>query len=277
MRELVYLSERKLQQFRLGKRRRWNNRTPVEGEINFLGFGGVRFGPTPPGAGDAVTPDLESVISALEASDRAAMWFGDPAVQPGQWVYFEAPLCYAPLGLRDEPGAVVFIDHGEPTAGYPTGGQVRLLMHGSEAHVVGSATSPPVHPQLPDDPFPAVRFNDLSDFRTFAHLLTELNRRWAAADAGETDAVAALDERPFVRYLPELVTRSGHSYASIADVIRRNVFDLDSLVEPRLTASWLAGHARVSVQVPSQRRDEPRVVVATPLYVERVSPPADKQ
>ncbi|MFG2512609.1 SAVMC3_10250 family protein [Streptomyces sp. NPDC048584] len=274
MRELVYLSERKLQQFRLGKRRRWSSRTPIEGEISFLGFGGVRFGPTSPDTGEAVTPDVESVIAALEASDRAAMWFGDPAVQPGQWVYFEAPLCYAPLGVGDQPGAVVFIDHGEPTASYPTGGKVRLLMHGSEAHVIGAATSPPVHPGDPEDSFPAVRFNDLSDFTGFSRLLTELNRSWAAADNGDADAVAALDERPlWTAWSPP--GRSERRSVTVADVVRGKVRDLDSLVEPFLTASWMAGHARVTAKVPSQWRDEPRVVVATPLYVERVSPPSD--
>ncbi|MFC8247737.1 SAVMC3_10250 family protein [Streptomyces chartreusis] len=272
MRELVYLSERKLQQFRLGKRRRWGS---VEGEINFFGFGTIRFGPTTPGGGDGVTPDLESVISALEASDRAALWFEDPAVQPGQWVYFEAPLYYAPLGMGDE--TVVFVDHRESATSYPDGGKLRLLMHGSMAHVLGSATSPPVTPpQYPDDRSPALEFNLCSHFGTFSHLLAGLIDRLAAADDGDTDAAA----RAAAGLTAPLPTMTWLWRRGVDDVVRHvqyTVHDLDSYAEPLLTASWMAGYARVTAKVPPWYRDDPTVVVATPLYVERISAPSGER
>jgi hypothetical protein len=275
VRELVYLSERKLRQFMIEKPRRWVSRPPVEGEVKFPGLGGVKVGPTAPTGDDGVIPDLARVISALESSDRAAGWFADDAVQPGQWVYFEAPLCYTPLSDRyaplsdgHQPRAVVFLDHGEPTASYPTGGAIRLLMHGSAEHLLGGAV---VSPASQDDGRTDGSRNPsrYTELRTFARLLYQLNRRdQLNLRVPSSDAEPDLDRMtaPYsTRYRLEM---------QVPPVVEL----LDHLLEPRLTAAWMAGHARVTavLPLPSGQGPDPLAVIATPLYVEYVSPPSNE-
>jgi hypothetical protein len=262
VRELVYLSERKLRQFMIGKPRRWGNRPPIEGEVKFPGVGGVKIGPAAPTRGDEVVPDLARVISALETSDRAAGWFADDAVQPGQWVYFEAPLCYIPLSDGALPGAVVFLDHGEPTASYPTGGAIRLLLHGSAEHLFGAADTSPAgdDDERSDGSRNPSRYTDL---RMFARLLYRLNR-----EAPSSDAESDLDRM-----------RAPHSTRYRLEMQVPWVVELlDRLLEPRLTAAWMAGHARVTavLPLPSGHDPDPVAVIATPLYVEYVSPPSNE-
>lgn len=175
MRELIYLSERKLRQFVLGRPRRWRNRAQVEAEIKFPGIGGVKVGPAVPDRDAKVIPDLEKVISALESSDRAARWFADDDLQPGQWVHFEAPLTYSLLSDGMRYRAVVFIDRDEPTTGYPTGGTTRLLMHGSAEHLLGT-----VNPSTAREDAHLTSYTEL---RMFARLLYALARRSASTEA----------------------------------------------------------------------------------------------
>jgi hypothetical protein len=262
VRELVYLSERKLRQFMIGKPRRWGSRPSIEGEVKFPGVGGVKVGSAAPAGGDEVIPDLVRVISALETSDRAAGWFADDAVQPGQWVYFEAPLCYAPLSDGTLPEAVVFLDHGEPTASYPTGGAIRLLMHGSAEHLLGAAVTSPASED--DDRTDGSRNpSRYTDLRMFARLLYRLNRHSPSSDAEpDLDRMTA----PYsTRYRLEMQ-------------VPRVVELLDDLLEPQLTAAWMAGHARVTaiLPLPSGHDPDPVAVIATPLYVEYVSPPSNE-
>lgn len=124
VRELVYLSKRKLRQFDLGW---WRDlRARVKATIK------------PPGIELTVETDvrrsdlavLDAVIAALERSDRAPVWFTED-VQPGQWVRFEAPMSYTTIGT-----AIVFLDVDEQSQAYPSGGQVRLMLHGSAVHLV---------------------------------------------------------------------------------------------------------------------------------------------
>lgn len=126
VRELVYLSKRKLRQFDLGW---WRDlRARVKATIK------------PPGIELTVETDvrrsdlaaLDAVIAALERSDRAPVWFTED-VQPGQWVRFEAPMSYTTIGT-----AIVFLDVDEQSPAYPSGGQVRLMLHGSAVHLAGS-------------------------------------------------------------------------------------------------------------------------------------------
>jgi hypothetical protein len=91
VRELVYLSKRKLRKFDLGW---WRDlRARVKATIK------------PPGIEFTVETDirrsdlsaLDTVIVAPERSDRAPVWFTEN-VQPGQWVHFEAPMSYTTIG-----------------------------------------------------------------------------------------------------------------------------------------------------------------------------------
>lgn len=109
MRELIYLSERKLQQFTLDRRRHWWHRVGLEGEVKLPALGGVRISRS---ADDSTRKaDLDQVIAALERSDRAARWYTEDGLQPGQWVHFEARLNYRVMDEDNFLSTVIFIDH----------------------------------------------------------------------------------------------------------------------------------------------------------------------
>jgi uncharacterized protein DUF7019 len=100
VRELVYLSEAKLKQFVAGRPGRLRGRAQVEGELKVPGIGALRASSMAPDKNVGVVAELEKVTSALEKSDRAATWFADNDVQPGQWVHFDLPLCYTTIADR---------------------------------------------------------------------------------------------------------------------------------------------------------------------------------
>ncbi|WP_019066161.1 SAVMC3_10250 family protein [Streptomyces hokutonensis] len=242
MRELVYLSERKLSQLLPGKRRRWALRIPVEAEFKFPGLGGVKLGPLRRASGDRAVPDLEAIISKLEASDRAALWYADDDVQPGQWVYFEVPLCYSLVepGLRFRPFrpvGVLFVDYEPSSESASQGNRVRLLMHGSHWHLRDRRSAESGGRRPPDH----LNLSTYSGLDRFVESLRRLNhvRQQDTAERGSLHRVMAL------------------------------IFAMEQELEPELTAAWMAGYARVTAVLP-----EYSVVLATPLYVERVSPPS---
>lgn len=143
MRELIYLSGRKLRQFDLPKAR-WNPFRRVR-EVSAkvpLDLGEVKLSLSDNAGNPA--PDLDAVIDQIERSDRASKWYADDQVEPGDWVQFDAPLNYMRVGESDfgpadnlsQSEALVFLEprqEGE-SENYNT---PRLLLHGSMGHLVG--------------------------------------------------------------------------------------------------------------------------------------------
>lgn len=82
MRELVYGSEGKLQQFMIGKFSAWRNSVHVEGDVKIPGIDGVKVRPADPSQDKRTGVDLHRVLADLESSSRAARWFGDEESQP---------------------------------------------------------------------------------------------------------------------------------------------------------------------------------------------------
>jgi hypothetical protein len=242
MRELIYLSERKLEQFMTDRWPLWRSRIRMEGEIRIPGIGAIKVGPSDTAQGKRNGPDLEEVISALEGSRRAARWFADEELQPGQWVYFEAPLSYMTIGH-----AVVFLDLGEPIAGYPTGGIIRLVLHGSSIHLAAGAHSRRVDSSHRHDPHSR---------SVLYHMMQELNRYIAAEERELKDDTIPMQSREEGLAL---------SFDRIIEILDR---DLDQ----RHTSAWMAGYARITT-LPLRFLKEPRIIVATPLYVEYAAEP----
>jgi hypothetical protein len=233
VRELVYLSQSKLQQFAAGQPPRWGSRAEVEADLKVPGVGGIKVRPKDDGGGRASGADLDKVITALESTDRASRWFTDD-VQPGQWIQFEAPLSYTTKGT-----AVIFLDLDRPTAAYPTGGTIRLLLYGSREHLLGDSSRRITGREL-------AKAAGVS-FEPVQHLL-----RHVAEEAPSGDTVKW-------RYRPVRL-----------DLLHMIVHVLSDHLELPHTAAWMAGHARVTaVSVASPAR----IVVATPLYVQYVSAP----
>jgi hypothetical protein len=114
MRELVYLSERKLSEFRPESRRGFRVR-----ELGVPGFGQV-------GIEQQGDSHLDDVIDHLGGIAR---WFEEDGLSPGEWVQFEATMSYLVLEPPRASAVLLFAD--EP------GGR-RLLLHGSPDHLVGT-------------------------------------------------------------------------------------------------------------------------------------------
>lgn len=260
MRELVYLSQRKLETFVLQRRHRWWNRFRAQIDLAIPGVGSL----TVEGDGtDHFQVDIARVIDALERSERSSHWFEDSNISPGMWIHFETQLNWAILDEARFKSAVFFLNH-------PHGVGTELLLHGAARHLVGRRPNEVdlelgytwvesetgifhTEPASPD--------ND----RQVAKIGNEL--AMIAADPMTTDPnVESLDlsQREFVEPFP-------NNY--ISNQIHSVIGRLCLIFGPNAGA-WMAGFARVTAIVrPQEDHGEPGTVVATPLYVEFVSEP----
>jgi hypothetical protein len=241
MRELVYLSTRKLRQLDAGRRR--SPIAQLKATIKApLGIGELTVESRK--LQDSI-PKLDSIIAALDRSERAAVWFTE-AVTPGQWVQFEAPMGYATIGK-----AVVFLDVDQSSENYSSGGEVRLILHGSSEHLLEGS-------------YPRTSVDELS---------TEASTR-SPIDA---EAFASVFNHFFdlIQYESRQDINGPESHGMMSFKNRIGVAGLDHVL-PTLTshlrlphtAAWLAGRARVTAVV-----GQGSTVFATPLYAEHVSPP----
>lgn len=216
MRELVYLSERKLRQFQVPKKRRFSVR-----EIGIPGIGQV-------GIDQQADSHLDAVIAHLEGTAR---WYEED-VQVGQWVHFEARLGYHVLGGENHPTVLLLAEPADRT------GSRRLVLHGSPEHLLGGQATPP-----------ATDWDDGVLHGSFASFLRPLIRHLMITE----------DKNP--------VEDDGKSGALLRQGLRMLNRFLDRALDPD-TAAWMAGYARVTMNTAGLP-----VVIASPLYVEYVSPP----
>lgn len=90
MRELVYLSERKLRQFQDERPPGWFRRIKEVGFKAPFGVGEAKVPLTDESA--SPVPSLDRVLRKLEKSDRVPEWFEDEEISTGDWVTFETGL-----------------------------------------------------------------------------------------------------------------------------------------------------------------------------------------
>lgn len=218
MRELVYLSERKLSAFHPQPRRR---RPGLRGELGVPGI--AKVGADLPAA-PAERPSLDEVLAYLTETPGKLRWYTETGLQPGQWIQFEAHLDHVTL-FEPSVHAVLFTDLGGDERG-------TLLLHGSPEHLTGE-----VH----------VRAQHLRG-ASRAYFVRDLLRELIRTDGGAEPE----PHRP--------------GYFAVGMERLNNYLRVN--VEPR-AAAWLAGVARVTVDTADLG-----IVIASPLYVEYVSPPA---
>jgi hypothetical protein len=221
MRELVYLSERKLAAFRPASPRR--RRPGLRGELGVPGI--AKVGADLP----ATHPDrasLDDVLAHLTETPGKLRWYTEDGLRPGQWVQFETLLGTVEMRSYDTEPVVFFAEPEIDRAGSGP----RLVLHGSPGHLLGSA-----------DVHSTSIGGGASDARAIRHLLTRLP---------DTDGEVV-----------EPVRVDDFTIRTLRRGLRRR---LDSR-----TATWLGGCARVTVDAADLG-----VVIASPLYVEYVSPPA---
>jgi hypothetical protein len=247
MRELVYLSDRKLEQFLPALRSMWprpkvNIKTPI-----------VEIGVEPtPEAGRSKLKQLARVIAHIE---RTARWFADPGAAAGQWVHFEAPLNYLVLDGGPVPGMTLFVDRATPSADYPEGGSTRLILHCSSNHLRIEGRPQAVIPPAGHAVESAVDVGSGPGVFTANNidLLIDVLRSQPSASDGKSVAPGHYVSR--------------HLPGATVDLLRA----VDGRTHPE-TAAWMAGYARITagfLDAPGKTR----YVIASPLYIEYARPP----
>ncbi|MFC4955603.1 SAVMC3_10250 family protein [Streptomyces mauvecolor] len=144
MRELIYLSQRKLGQFQeVEKRRRWLARVNQVNAKAPMGMGEIQLSMTDQAA--LGRPELARVLNHINASRPRPLWYFEGQPEPGEWVRFDVPLNYCvgkqgPLDPRTRSADLMtesmllfwephqLRDHSRP----------RLLLHGAPEHLIGA-------------------------------------------------------------------------------------------------------------------------------------------
>ncbi|MFB7087255.1 SAVMC3_10250 family protein [Streptomyces sp. NPDC056296] len=236
MREFLYLSDGKLRQF-LPEPRRF--RRPSAIRLN-----------TPVGGVDvetqAATDDRARLMHLRQVDkhlDKRALWFTEPDLCQGQWVWFEAPLrC---VTLRGEyQHMVLFVD---PASGeepeYEQETDCRLLLHGSAHHLMGYV---PV--AIDGPPLEGITGGSsiATTFMTSAgHVVRSLSLEHDSTELG----LPAPD-----------IDLSG-------DAVRSLIAALDVQSTATGRAGRMCGYARITADLPATNAAE-RCIVASPLAVE---------
>jgi hypothetical protein len=224
MRELVYLSQSKLQQFRkpASKKDGLSGGVKVTSGLTGLPTVESELAYDPARAAAGATANLDEAEKFIRSTYPVRWWTEEQT--PGEWIQFETLLIFGVLEARGGRAALLF--WGRDQAG--DAGSPQLLLHGSAQHLLpGSGETAPVSYISPS---------------YVGGLFTLFEELDAGADLG---------------------TDLGHG--SIDRVIRR----LRGLA-PDFTASWMSGMARTSFEMTIGGR---RIVVASPLVVERIPAP----
>lgn len=168
-----------------------------------------------------------------------------------QWVYFEAPVGYGQV-----EDLAIFLDVDEPSPSYPNGGNIRLLLHGSAAHMTESG-------------IPGVSAEGLSSE--------------AAQYLSQHPDVCASSVNAFIRKLKQamsldVIEGQGDGWHTCKNWFRGERRIVHNLLVPLgrqlhlpYAAGWMSGFAMVTAVVPPGDGNT-TVVFATPLFVERMSP-----
>lgn len=243
MRELVYLSKRKLSQFHVGARRGFFSRITGFGAKAPLSMGEVSVTLTQ--VAQKELPELEAVIDAIESIERGAQWVDSENLEVGDWLTFDAKLNYAVHGEQGG-GPLLFwepLEEEEKANVHPWPPIMRrtLLLHGSVDGLLGGQAS--------ETDMSKTRLS-MSDARPLFVALKRL--------AGSENVLG-----------PQAPDRWQYALANLRSHLDREY--------PSFMASWLAGYARVTALLPPSERRPTGYVLATPLYVERVPAPADDQ
>ncbi|MFI7114556.1 SAVMC3_10250 family protein [Nonomuraea sp. NPDC050227] len=266
MRELVYVSERKLRQFspRRSASGWWERITglAIKGPFG-LGEASVSLA-----NGTSVRHlNLAQVIRYIERAHRPLASYLDEALEPGQWIKFEARLSYKFRRWEDGYGqsrAMLFFweptPHDSPTV-------TRLLLHGSPAHLVGAA-------DVPETSF------SFSHGPAFAEWLATIAEK-------ENETIRKRINNKTVN-LPPFIEPAKYAGQTLRDLdlglpIQRTPGEIlqhelkrnepterfvDTLASQM--AGWMAGYAQVTAVLHLDSKfDTSQLVVASPLFVER--------
>ncbi|WP_374211241.1 MULTISPECIES: SAVMC3_10250 family protein [unclassified Streptomyces] len=243
--ELVYLSERKIRDelCRVGLP---TSVTSTSGELSLTPKIAVSKAPRPPG--DAGLSELFD--QAFHFVNELAKPFTDPAVEHPDWISFDLPMGYSTGGRDGRVPAVQDIALFAGVVPGETVGQdkpVKLLLCGDARHLTVGGCKP----ISPDDPLGAGWMGSGTSW------LYKLIRQIEDSDRSGNDDLPSALRAPGIHRPgfndPEQVCQWVYRYIARA--------------HPAEQEGRLKGHARVLLS--TQRQWSERLVLATPLYIER--------
>jgi hypothetical protein len=257
LRELLYLSDAKLTQFVMQKRKGLANRVKLEGEVKIPGIGGLKAAAPDKSSSGAV--DLDTVVAELEVSSRSAGWYTNPDATVGQWVEFELPLNQAVLPAADG-SVVIFVDEAvSESVNSP-----RLLLHGSPEHLRGVVS-------------------EANMARVISSYGMAYGSRFEYTLVALAELFSTLDDAGFPSQANASPGQRRHSFGvghAIRDFNRGEgdfmwglLETLEDVAFVRNAATWMSGWARITCILKGRDASaNRRLITATPLYVQYAVP-----
>lgn len=248
MREVVYLSEGKIQQFLPEHGRTWSlSRLSIRSPV--AGVDVDRAAATDQQQLAARLRDVEKHIA------KTAIPYTEPLARvPGTWVEFRAPLSYATVEQDQIGSMVLFVQPEAAAVSVAWGRRVRLLLHGSARHLLGRSPQ-----QLDYDLRGSITVDGTlrsgSDSESFSFLVSNADM------LSNVFGLRRIDPRAYgISDGPSKLSRDSFDGA---------MANFMSVVDEHLTpgaAAWMAGYARVTQLVKDYSR-RLNYLVASPLYV----------
>ena len=277
MRELVYLSEAKLEQFLPESSSFWPR---PKLSVKLPPFVGVDVDLTST-MKKSQLKHLERVVAQIA---RTADWFTDLELRPGQWVAFEAPLNYLVLDHPEFTKMLIFTDVPGVVPDRSSESNVRLLLHGSAEYLLNA--SRPVELAVESLHMVTNCENASSYSRMIDNiepLLDVLEERNRSATTATRPSRRALSTGQSVPGILDIVVEPyehsrEHLRASpkrLSTLTSRLLHAIDAELSPA-TSAWMAGYARITANLRDERphnSNATRYVVASPLYIEYTTPP----
>ncbi|MGP0022275.1 MAG: SAVMC3_10250 family protein [Streptosporangiaceae bacterium] len=239
MRELIYLSDQKLEQFLPDPIPKWRRLGRLKAEVK-APIGSLSVEPPANDDQSAKATQLQRVVRQVE---QTAQWFTADGVRAGDWIFFEERINYWVIQLSRGSAIVLFLnlDHAETR-------RTRLLLHGSPEHLLSGKQAQDGLRLGSPGPSP-------SDGSWFRDMLPVVRKVMRSVDS------ASKKQKP-------------HEARNLGWDLEDVVLALDKSNSPA-TAMWLAGYARVTARMESSSRSNIKaaLVAASPLYVELLMPP----
>jgi Family of unknown function (DUF7019) len=242
MRELIYLSDRKLQQFLPDPIPKWRRLGRLKAEVK-APIGSISVEASASDDRASKVTQFQKVVRQVE---QTAQWFTADGVRAGDWIFFEERINYWVIQLSKESAIVLFLNlgHGETR-------RTRLLLHGSPQHLLSGM-------QIQNELRLRSFGQSPSDGPWFKDMLPVLRKVMRGLDG------ASKKQEP---------RESRNIGWDMEDI----VLALDESNSPA-TAMWLAGYGRVTARIESSSMKDVNatLVAASPLYVESLMPPIDE-
>jgi ribosomal protein L17 len=203
--------------------------------------------------------DLASIVKYIDRSASPKSYL-DEDLEPGDWIKFEAWLSYKFRRWSEQKSILMFWEPKSSTA------NTRLLLHGSPNHLIGSSA-------VPETDF------SFSSGQGFAEWLIEVAEGISRGDERAFKAAAepspVLDLAKYAGQVLRDLDRGLPSQRAANDSLELQLKRSETAerfidrVAERM-ASYMGGYARVTIVLDLDSKfDKARLVVASPLFVER--------